>query len=161
MFPRMIERGLTVGLGTDSATAGRFLDMVRVMYLAACAHKDAYADARIMGAYKALEMATIDGARAVLWDDQIGSLEVAKKADVVLVDMRGFQWQPMRDPVTNFIYSANGESVETVIVDGQVIMRDRRVLTVDADDVRADVRRAASGVVARAGIEVRPPWPVL
>jgi 5-methylthioadenosine/S-adenosylhomocysteine deaminase len=161
MFPRMIERGLTVGLGTDSATAGRFLDMVRVMYLAACAHKDVYADARVMGAYKALEMATIDGARVVLWEDQIGSLEIGKRADVVLVDMRGFQWHPMRDPVANLIYSANGESVETVIIDGRIVMRERRLLTIDADEVRAEVRRAADEVARRAGIEVKPPWPVL
>ena len=79
----------------------------------------------------------------------------------MLVDMRGFQWQPMRDPIANLIYSANGESVQTVIIDGKIVMRDRRLLTIDADDVRAEVRRAAQEVAARAGIEVSSPWPVL
>jgi cytosine/adenosine deaminase-related metal-dependent hydrolase len=160
-FPKMIQRGVTVGLGTDSATASRFLDMVRVMYLAATAHKDIYADPELMGAYKALEMATIDGARAALWGDAIGSLEVGKQGDVVLVDMRGTEWQPMRDPVRTFIYSADGHSVDTVIIAGRVVMRGRKLLTVDEEAVRRAIRDAADGLVKRAGIQVTPPWPVL
>src|SRR5437016_13307933 len=81
--------GVCVSLGSDTAGASGFLDMVRVMYVAACAHKDAYQDPELIGAYKALEMAKIDGARAWLWDGEIGSLEVGKRADLVLIDRAG------------------------------------------------------------------------
>jgi cytosine/adenosine deaminase-related metal-dependent hydrolase len=77
-FPELIAAGATVAIGTDAAAISRFLDMVREMYLAACAHKDARADARVMGAHTAMEMATINGAKALLWDDAIGSLEAGQ-----------------------------------------------------------------------------------
>ena len=86
MFPKMIEAGVTISLGTDSASAGGHLDMVRVMALAAFGHRDIAADPQLVGAHKALEMATIDGAKACLWDDGIGSLEVGKLADLVMFD---------------------------------------------------------------------------
>lgn len=152
MMPVMSEAGISISLGTDSATAGRFLDMVRVMYLAACAHKDAYADPMKMGAARALEMATIDGARACLWDDEIGSLEVGKKADLILVDMTGLHWTPMLDPVDTLVYAANGADVETVIIDGKVAMRDRVLLGIDETQLRRDIAQAAGAVWRRAGI---------
>jgi len=160
MMPAMAEAGITISLGTDSATAGRFLDMVRVMYLAACAHKDAYVDPLKMGAHKALEMATIDGARACLWDDQIGSIEVGKKADIVLVDMTGLHWAPTIDPVNTLVYAANGADVDTVIINGRVIMRDRTLLTVDLASLRRDIDAAAKAIWRRSDLSLAPRWPV-
>mgnify|MGYP000365220025 CR=1 FL=1 len=160
MMPVMAEAGITISLGTDSATAGRFLDMVRVMYLAACAHKDAYADPLKMGAGKALEMATIEGARACLWDDEIGSLEVGKRADVVLVDMTGLHWAPTFDPVNTLVYAANGGDVETVIIDGKVAMRDRVLQTVDERMLKRELNGAAAAIWQRAGISTAQRWPV-
>ena len=160
MMKRMIDLGLTISLGTDSATAGRFLDMVRVMYLAACAHRDQFADATIMGAYKALEMATIDGARACIWDDQIGSLEAGKRADIVIVDMDELRWHPNLDPVRSLVYAADGDDVETVIIDGRIVMRDRVVLTVDEEKVKRDVIRAGKAWIERADMRLDIPWPV-
>ena len=160
MMKRMIEMGLTISLGTDSATAGRYLDMVRVMYLAACAHRDQFADATIMGAYKAIEMATIQGARALLWDKEIGSLEQGKRADVIVVDMSGLRWHPNLDPVRSLVYAADGDDVETVIIDGRVVMQDRVVLTVDEDKVKRDVIAAGKAWISRAGMSLEIPWPV-
>jgi 5-methylthioadenosine/S-adenosylhomocysteine deaminase len=160
MMKRMIDLGLTISLGTDSATAGRFLDMVRVMYLAACAHRDQFADATIMGAYKALEMATIDGARACLWDDQIGSLEAGKRADIVIVGMDELRWHPNLDPVRSLVYAADGDDVETVIIDGRAVMRDRVILTVDEEKVKRDVIRAGKAWIERADMRLDIPWPV-
>lgn len=160
MMKRMIELGMTVSLGTDSATAGRFLDMVRVMYLAACAHRDQFADATIMGAYKALEMATIDGARACLWDDAIGSLEAGKRADIVVVGMDELRWHPNLDPVRSLVYAADGDDVETVIIDGRIVMRDRVILTVDEERLKRDVIRAGKAWIERAGMRLEMPWPV-
>ncbi len=160
MMKQMIDRGLTISLGTDSATAGRFLDMIRVMYLAACAHRDQFADATIMGAYKALEMATIDGARACLWDDQIGSLQAGKRADLVVVDMSDLCWHPNLDPVRSMVYAADGTHVQTVVIDGKIVMRDREILTVDEAKVTRDVIAAGKAWIGRAGMRLDIPWPV-
>jgi cytosine/adenosine deaminase-related metal-dependent hydrolase len=157
----MIRRGVTVSLGTDSATAGRFLDLVRCMYPAACAHKDAYADPEVMNAHKALEMATIEGARACLWDDEIGSLEAGKLADLALVDMSGIEWVPKWNPVLDFIYSASGASIDTVIINGKLIMRHRVLLTVDEERTKSEVARASKGIMKRAGIKMESRWPIL
>jgi cytosine/adenosine deaminase-related metal-dependent hydrolase len=159
MMPVMAEAGISIALGTDSATAGRFLDMVRVMYLAACAHKDAYADPLKMGARKALEMATIEGARACLWEDEIGSLEVGKKADIVVVDMGGLHWVPDLDPVNSLVYAANGADVETVVIDGRVVMRDRILQTVDERMLRREIVQAGAAIHDRAGLASASPWP--
>ena len=161
MMPVMIERGVNVALGTDSATAGRFLDMVRVMYLAACAHKDAYHDESKIGAYKALEMATIEGARACLWDDEIGSLEVGKRADLVIVDMSDLHWHPNADPIANFIYAGSGADVETVFVDGRALVRNRVLTMLDERQLVRDVRAAGQAWRGRANIDHRVRWPVL
>lgn len=160
MMPAMVKAGITVGLGTDSATAGRFLDMVRVMYLGACAHKDAYADATKMGAYKALEMATIDGARACLWDDEIGSLEAGKKADVVLFDMSGMHWHPNANPIASLVYAANGNDANTVIIDGKMVMKNRTLLTVDERQLVNDVKAAGIAWRQRAGMSDELRWPI-
>lgn len=160
-IPEMIKKGVTVSLGTDSATAGRFLDMVRCMYLAACAHKDAYVDPEIMGAYKALEMATIDGAKACLWEDQIGSLEVGKRADLALIDMSGLEWKPCRDPIRNLVYGANGTSVDSVIVDGHVLMRHRVMTGIDEAWLKSELERLAARVMDRAGVKAGSAWPIV
>jgi cytosine/adenosine deaminase-related metal-dependent hydrolase len=108
LFPELIRAGVTVTLGTDSATAGRFLDLVRVMYLAAAGHKDARENPLEIGAHKALEMGTIEGARGLGWDNEIGSKK-GKKADLTLVDTREWHGIPRRP--SHLIYSASGLSV--------------------------------------------------
>ena len=157
-FPKMLAAGVIVSLGTDSATVGRFLDMVRVMYLAACAHREITLDPTTIGAFKALEMATVDGARAAMWDE-IGSLVPGKRADLIIVDTSGPEWHPLASAVRSLIYSADGSSVRTVVINGRVVMQDRRFLTVDEGEVLLEVDRAASRVAQRAGIHVTGEWP--
>lgn len=162
MIPTMMERGITVSLGSDTNGAAGSLDMIRVMYVAASIHRDMFDDPTLIGAYKALEMATVDGARACLWDDAIGSLEVGKKADVILVDRSAIEWtHPGRDPVRSLVFSANGSSVDTVIIDGRMIMRNRTLLTVDEELVVRQVREAGRSWMARAGVSHQPKWPVI
>jgi 5-methylthioadenosine/S-adenosylhomocysteine deaminase len=162
-FPELVKGGAVVALGTDAASISRFLDMAREMYLAACAHKDARMDAEVMGAHKAMEMATIDGARALWWDDQIGSIEAGKKADLTIVRMDGLEWQPrpMLNPVANFIYSSSGQRVETVFVNGRCLLRDGALQTVDENSLRAEAADAAESATARAGISGVSVWPVI
>jgi cytosine/adenosine deaminase-related metal-dependent hydrolase len=158
-IPRMVAAGIPMSLGTDSATAGRVLDMFRVMYLAACAHKDATLDATVMGAYRALEMATLGGAEALRWADAIGSLEVGKQADLIVVDTSGPAWHPLGDPVRSLVYSGSGDSVRTVVVDGRVIMRDRVFPDIDVAALTVEVERRASAVLTRAGVRLASRWP--
>lgn len=160
MIPRLLDAGLTVALGTDSATAGGHLDMVRVMYAAACGHKDAYADGRIMGAHTALEMATLHGARGALWDHELGSLEAGKLADLILVDMSGLEWHAGREPVRNLVYSATGQAVDTVIIDGRVVMRNRVMLTVDEEHLKRSLAAANRAWRERGNISTASRWPV-
>ena len=146
MMPKMADAGITIliALGTDSATAGGHLDMVRVMYLAACGHKDIAADASIWGAHKALEMATIDGARACLWDarDRLAGGRQAR---------RHRAGRPLRDRVPSrtaarsrpLVYSGTGKNVDTVIIDGRIVMRHRTLLTVDLELVKKELARAS------------------
>ncbi|HUL31087.1 MAG TPA: amidohydrolase [Thermodesulfobacteriota bacterium] len=158
MIPKMVKAGVTVALGNDSATASRSLDMVRTMCLAADAHKDFTGNPREIGAYKALEMATMDGARALLWEDKIGSLEKGKRADLIIIDTSKPEWHPLADPITNLVYSADGKSVETVIIDGKIIMEHRKLLTVNEREVIENVDRASSEVMKRCGIKIESPW---
>jgi cytosine/adenosine deaminase-related metal-dependent hydrolase len=159
MIPKMVEAGVTVALGTDAAAAGGHHDMVRAMYLAACAHKDTYADATLMGACRALEMATVEGARACLWDDEIGSLESGKKADIVLFDMSGLDWHAGRHPIGNLVYSATGRSADTVIIDGRMVLRHGVLLTVDETHLKRELARASAAWRHRAAVDIPSPWP--
>ncbi len=161
-FPELVENKMRVVLGTDACAISRFIDMVRIMYLAACAHKDVKADPTVIGAHKAMEMATIDGARALLWDDEIGSIEPGKLADLVIADADGIEWQPnpMDLPVANLVYSADGSCVRTVIIDGQTVMEDRQFTTIDESDFARRAGGEARSVFGRLGLEPRVVWPL-
>ena len=163
-FPELIDAGVRVVLGTDACAVSRFLDMVRVMYLAACAHKDAKVDPTVIGAHKALEMATTDGARALLWDGAggIGSLVPGKRADLIIIDMDDIAWQPNPElnPIGNLIYSNTGEAVRTVLIDGRVVMRDRVFETIDEATFRGDAAATSGHILNRLGVTLAPRWPV-
>lgn len=160
MFPLMMERGLSVALGTDTVCAGRFLDMFRVMYLAACLHKEMLLDASVVGAHKALEMATTDGAHCLQWDDRIGSIEIGKDADIILLDLQAIDWWPMLDVVGNLVYGVNGSCVDTVIIQGEIVLRNRRLTRVDEDGIIERVRKASAECLLRAGVTVPAKWPL-
>jgi len=161
-FPELIAAGATVAIGTDAAAISRFLDMVREMYLAACAHKDARADARVMGAHTAMEMATINGAKALLWDDAIGSLEAGKCADLALIDMEALEWypRPQVNPVANLVYSSGGHRVDSVMIDGNWVLRDRRLTTIDEAELKVRSQQAAREMLVQTGIPEVQHWPV-
>lgn len=161
-IPELVAAGVTVSLGTDAGAISRFLDMIRIMYLAACAHKDARLDPEVMGAHKAFEMATIDGAHALHWDDAIGSIETGKCADIVLVRTDSLEWLPRKwhNPVANLVYSASGAAVDTVMIDGRIVMRNRTLTVIDEDELKANVTEAARTARERSGIPEESRWPV-
>lgn len=151
-YPELIEAGVTVSLGTDGASASGNLNLMRQMYIVAGLFKDARRDARLVGARKALRMATIDGARAIGWDDEIGSLEVGKKADFVLFDLDHAEWTPFGDPLQTLVWSASSASVAETWVDGQPLYRDGKVLTIPEATVREEARARAKSILLRAGL---------
>jgi len=146
--PAMMAAGLTVGLGTDGAASNNDLDMFEAMRQAAFLHKVQSGDPRAIPATMALEMATIDGARALGLEAQIGSLETGKRADLVVVSMASARQTPLYDPVSHLVYATHGDDVRTVIVNGRVLMRDRKLLTLNEATVLADARRLAQSVRA-------------
>ena len=143
-----LAAGVTVGLGTDGAASNNDLDMFEAMRFAAFLQKHARNDPRALPAPAVLDMATREGAVALGLGAQVGSLEVGKRADVIMVDTRGPRQTPMFDPVAHLVYSAHGDDVTTTIVNGKVLMRDRKVLTLNEAAVLADARAAAETVRA-------------
>ncbi len=136
-IPLMEALGANIALGTDGPAAGNYQDMFRVMYLAAVGHKEAHLDSRVIPPEIALEWGTLNGAKAVGWGDRIGSLEKGKRADLAILNLKRSEFVPLH-PATllpNLIYAATGNCVETVFVDGKVLVEDGRVTTVDEDEV--------------------------
>jgi 5-methylthioadenosine/S-adenosylhomocysteine deaminase len=160
-FPEMLKAGVNVALGTDAGDCANFMDIVRAIYLAALLFKDIRFDPKVMGAEVALEMATIRGARALGLEKEIGSLEPGKKADVVLFDADAPQWQPLYCEPYNLVYSASGDSADTVIVDGKIVMEHREVKTIDEREVVARIKELARGVEARSGVKPPTRWPIV
>jgi 5-methylthioadenosine/S-adenosylhomocysteine deaminase len=160
-FPEMLEHGVNVAIGSDASDCSNYADMIRTMYLAAVLPKDYRNDAGISCAEDAIEMATINGAKAIGMDSEIGSLEPGKKADVIVIDMRRPEWYPNFSEVQNLVYSASGDAVETVYIDGRVIMENRKVLTVDEDEILDRCAVLGEQVLRRSGVEVPSRWPIL
>ena len=145
------SRGVSVSLGADGAACNNRLDMFDEMRLAATVQ----AVRRGPGALPArdvLWMATREGARTVGLDDQIGSIEPGKRADLIVVSRDQLHLQPDRDPWSTLVYAARGSDVRMVIVDGEVLVSDYSLTRVDRDEVVADARAAAVELAARAGL---------
>jgi len=150
--PSMLERGVTVGLGTDGALTNDSLDLFQAMKFCALIHKVNLGDSRAMTAEKVIEMSTIDAARALNLEKEVGSLEPEKKADVIILDMKSPGLTPGLLPVKNIVYSAaNGSPVETVIVDGDVVMEEGEIRAFDEERAYEEGERAAFKLVDRSG----------
>jgi atrazine chlorohydrolase/5-methylthioadenosine/S-adenosylhomocysteine deaminase/melamine deaminase len=151
----MLLAGIPVGLGTDDCNCNTSVNMLADMKVAALAQKVRYLDSSAITAYEVLEMATIRGARAVGMADDIGSLEVGKKADIVLVDCSAPHMTPHHDTASVLVYQANGSEIDSVYVDGVPLMTGRRVAWLDDEGERELARsaqRVSSGVISRAGL---------
>lgn len=157
----MLDRGVTVSIGTDGAPSNNRMDMMDEMHLTALIHKGRHLNSKVLPAEKILEMATIDGARCLLWDDEIGSLEKGKKADLIIIDPVSAGSLPIHDPISNLVYSMHSNNVEASMCDGQWLMRDRKILTVDEGEVLKLARERASDIVRRAGITLPHRFPIV
>jgi cytosine/adenosine deaminase-related metal-dependent hydrolase len=149
----LLDAGVTVLLGSDGVAPDRSYDMFRHMFQAMRYHRFHFRDASVLPAGKVLEMATIDAAEALGMDDEIGSLEPGKKADIILIDTYQPHLYPPNMPLYRVAYFANGNDVETVIVNGEVLMLDRQVQTVEVSEVLELAQREIEAALDRTGLQ--------
>jgi 5-methylthioadenosine/S-adenosylhomocysteine deaminase len=159
-LPEMLAQGVCVALGTDDADFGP-VDITRAMYLVATLYKDARHDPREISAEAALEMATIKGAEALGLDHEIGSIEIGKKADLVLLDTGRPEWRALFNPVNALVYTADGRSVHTAIVDGRVVVEIRRPTFIDEWGLILTVQDLGERLLRRTGTTFPSRWPVV
>ncbi len=160
-FPEMVQKGINVSLGTDGNNASNYSDLMRAVYLVAGLFKDAREDPQMFPAERAFEMATIDGAKTMLMQDEIGSLEVGKKADLVLHDTDRPEWRPLLNIMNQLVWSADGRGVHTVLVDGKIVVENYRCITLDEERLWADVQSMGEAVVGRSGLPDKAKYPTL
>jgi len=151
-IPEMLLAGVTVGLATDGPASNNNQNMLHVLKFGALLHKVAREDATVVTAEKILEMATIDGARAIGREHDLGSLEPGKKADIAIMAFDNPYVAPVHNPVSALVYAALGNEAETVLIDGKIVMRARRVTTVDEVSVRERAQAAAEALAQRSGV---------
>ena len=140
---KMLAAGVNVGIGTDGAASNNDLDLWTEIHLATLLQKVSTLDPKVLPAFQALEMATIGGARAMGLADVIGTLEVGKQADVIQVDISDVQHTPIYDVPSHLVYVTDATNVVSVVVDGEVVVLDRVVTTLDEDRVKAEAAKYA------------------
>ncbi len=144
--PELLKKGICVGLGTDGASSNNNLDMLEEINLAAMLHKVHTLDPLAVPAFKALQMGTQYGATAVGLSD-VGMLKEGYKADIVLFDMNQPQWYPRNDLVSLLVYSANSSSVDTVLVDGKILVKDKHLTTIDEEKIKYEANKCAMNLI--------------
>ena len=155
-IPEMLKEDLPVGLGTDGAASNNDLNLWEEMDTAAKLHKLISKDPKVLTAEEAFEMATIRGARALHLEKDIGSIEKGKRADLVIVDLDDLNQTPYYNIYSDLVYAAKAGDVRTVIIEGRVVMRDRRLLTLNEETVKADARRYRERIIRSLGAKTVP-----
>jgi cytosine/adenosine deaminase-related metal-dependent hydrolase len=156
----LLHAGVNVALGTDGGPANNGADLLRDLKWVAYLQKLAKADPTVVTREQVLESATIGGARALGLDTIIGSIEVGKRADLIVLRTDAPHWTPMLNIVSNVVYAASGSDVDTVMIDGRIVMEGRQVLTLDEKEVLAEARERSAALVASTGVEIPSTWPV-
>ncbi|NMN06675.1 cytosine/adenosine deaminase-related metal-dependent hydrolase [Novosphingobium sp. SG919] len=158
LFPEMAAAGVNIALGTDGGDRHDLMPSARLM---AGLWKDSRGDTALFPAESALEMLTVNGARAMGLEGQIGTLSVGARADLVLHDARRPEWVPLHNPAQQLVWSADGRGVHSVWVDGKRVIEAGRCTTIDEDLLLAQAQDAAQAVVSRSGLPLRMAWPLL
>jgi len=144
--PEMIKVGVTVGLGTDGCASNNNLDMFQEMDTAAKLHKVAKLDPTVMDAKTIVRMATCEGAKALGMENICGSLKAGMKADIIIINLNKPHLTPLYNVYSHIVYAVNGADVDTVLIDGKVVMKNRQLLTLHEDDIIAKVEETATRI---------------
>jgi len=158
----MQAAGVNVALGSDGPMVDYSVDMVEQMKACSMIQNVKHLDPTAMPPERCLDYATINAARALGLDAEIGSLEAGKRADVAVFDLRTAHAMPANNPISSLVYSARGTDAHTVLVDGEIVVRDRKLTRRSSlDDIFAGVEARAGDIIARSGLQerVRPHWP--
>jgi len=160
-IPEMLKAGVNVGLGTDGGPSSNDYDMIRAMRWASYLHKVRLLDPEVMPNEQVIEMATINGAKAMGLEDQIGSLEAGKKADFIVIDLNKPHLTPTVNPLSAIVCNMTGKDVATVVIDGKIVVQDGEVLTMDEARILTEANQRAEQLYQRAGINPQPRWPMI
>jgi 5-methylthioadenosine/S-adenosylhomocysteine deaminase len=153
--PQMLQRGITVALGTDSPCSNNTVDMFDVMKTTAILHKGVNQNPTLLPAEEVLEMATIRGAEALSWEEEIGSTEINKKADLAIIDFRKPHLCPLYHETSHMVYAAKAADVETVIINGKIVMENRRLQTLNIERVMRTAEKAKRHLVDKLAANVK------
>lgn len=143
----MLKKGINVGLGTDGSASNNNLNMFEEINLAALINKGYTGDTTSIPAGTAVKMATINGAKALGIDEEVGTIEVGKRADIIMLDLNKPHFYPRYNLVASLAYSAQGSDVETVIVDGKVLMENYELKTIDLEKVMFNAEKSAKALI--------------
>ena len=159
-IPKMLEKGVCVTIGTDGASSSNRMDIVDEMWLTSIIHKGWRLDPTVVKAEEILRMVTSDGARALLSEDQFGSLEKGKKADLIIINPNDPSMMPVNDKIAALVTAMHSTNITHTMCDGKWLMKDRQVLTINEEEVLAEAQVRADAVYKRAGITLRERFPV-
>ncbi|MEM3726286.1 MAG: amidohydrolase [Candidatus Bathyarchaeia archaeon] len=148
--PQMLKEDVVVSLGTDSPCSNNSADMFEVMKTTAILHKGVNKDPTVLPAEKILEMATIDGAKALCLENEVGSIEVGKKADITIINLKKPHLHPLYNEASHLVYAVKASDVETVLINGKIIMENGKITTLDVDKVMEMVEKAKNNLISKA-----------
>lgn len=160
-FPEMVEKGICVSLGADSANGSDHVNMLRIMNVVAALYKDMHMKESVLPAETVLEMATVRGAEALLLEKQVGSIEPGKKADLVLFDRDHPEWRPLLNITNSLVYSVSQRSIETVFVGGNIILDHGRITNLDEDDIYRKADELSMKLLRRVNLPLPSKWPLI
>lgn len=153
----LVDRGILVSIGTDGAQSNNSLDLLRDLKTGVLIQKQQYNDATFFSAKEALKMITINGAKALDMEDQIGSLEKGKKADIISIDIKSANMNPLHritqaNVYSSIVYSAGGSDISDVIVNGRILMKDKELVSLDREEILQESHKAAEGLLIKSGL---------
>jgi 5-methylthioadenosine/S-adenosylhomocysteine deaminase len=146
--PAMLDAGINIALGTDGAASNNNLNMFEEMHLSALIHKGIGQNPELVTARQALAMATVNGSNAIGFGNDTGVIKPGMKADLILIDTDKPHLSPLNDPYSAVVYSAQGSDVDTVIVDGDILMENRELKTIDEERVKYEAAAASKRLMS-------------
>lgn len=160
-IPQMLDKKICVSIGTDGASSSNRMDIVDEMWLTSLIHKGWKLDSTVVPSESILQMATKDGARALLDENLYGSLEPGKKADLIVIDPAGPSMMPVNDPIAALVTAMHSTNIRSTMCDGKWLMRDRKILTLDEDEILKEAQERSNSIYKRAGIVLPDRFPVI
>ena len=146
---KMLKKGITVSLGTDSPCSNNNTDMFEIMKTTAILHKGITKNPTVLPAEQVLEMATIEGAKALSWESEIGSIEAGKKADLAIINLKKPHLCPLYNEASHLVYAAKASDVETVIINGKIIMENRKLITLNIEKVMEIIEKTKNNLLSK------------